>query len=69
MVDTLVALLLGSHVGVRHILSHLTKLVVIKTEDKLTKLTWLVVINVLTKLVVIKTEDKLTKLIVIKRPS
>ena len=39
MVDPLVALLLGSHVGVRHILSHLTKLVVIKTENKLTKLT------------------------------
>ena len=38
MVDPLVALLFGSHVGVRHILSHLTKLVVIKTEDKLTRL-------------------------------
>ena len=38
MVDPLVALLLGSHVGVRHVLSHLTKMVVIKMEDKLTRL-------------------------------
>ena len=46
MVDPLVALLLGSHVRVRHILAHLTKLVVIKTENKLTRL---IVIKVMDK--------------------